>query len=175
MILMHDIRFERVHPTDLTTLQTLAATTFEHAFAAYNTPEDMQQYMAEAFSTQRIKAELSHPEMVYYFARVGEVLAGYIKLNEFSAQTDLKDPESLELERIYVTADFQNQGIGKYLLEKSIELAREGGKKFLWLGVWDQNHGAIRFYQRHGFTKFATHDFYLGKDRQTDFLMRIDT
>lgn len=175
MVLKQDIQFQRIQADELSSLQSFAASTFEYAFAAHNTPEDLQEYMTEAFSTHQMAAELDHPEVYYYFARIGTLIAGYIKLNGTTAQKDLQDPDALELERIYVAPEFQNQGIGKYLLEKSVDLAREAGKKYLWLGVWDQNHGAIRFYQRHGFTKFAMHDFYLGQDRQTDFLMRKDT
>ena len=48
------------------------------------------------------------------------------------------------------------------------------GKTWLWLGVWQQNVNAVKFYERHGFTKFDTHSFYIGNDRQTDWLMRLD-
>jgi ribosomal protein S18 acetylase RimI-like enzyme len=48
------------------------------------------------------------------------------------------------------------------------------GKDFVWLGVWEHNTAAIKFYQRHGFTKFGEHPYYVGNDKQMDWLMRID-
>lgn len=174
MIFSDTILYRRLISADLAVLKSVAETTFQHAFAVYNTKEDMEQYMAEAFAPERIKKELEDPDVAYYLAWIKDEIVGYIKLNTNEAQSDLKDPTSMELERIYVVPSWQNQGIGKFLLEEAILLARQAGKKFLWLGVWDQNHGAIRFYQRHGFTKFGTHDFYLGNDRQTDYLMRLD-
>ena len=49
--------------------------------------------------------------------------------------------------------------------------AREGGFDSLWLGVWDQNRGAIAFYQREGFTQVGEYAFMLGNDRQNDLLL----
>lgn len=46
-------------------------------------------------------------------------------------------------------------------------------KKILWLGVWQENKGAIQFYERHGFQKFGTHPYFIGSDEQTDWLMRF--
>jgi ribosomal protein S18 acetylase RimI-like enzyme len=45
-------------------------------------------------------------------------------------------------------------------------------KQALWLGVWEKNERAINFYHRWGFEKFGEHDFILGDDVQTDWLMK---
>jgi ribosomal protein S18 acetylase RimI-like enzyme len=47
-------------------------------------------------------------------------------------------------------------------------------KAYIWLGVWEHNTAAIRFYERLGFEKFAMHPYYIGKDRQTDWLMKMN-
>jgi ribosomal protein S18 acetylase RimI-like enzyme len=70
--------------------------------------------------------------------------------------------------------DFQGQRIGKQMLQKAIALAAEKSKKYIWLGVWEHNEDAIRFYQKYGFEKFATHPYFVGKDEQTDWLLRFD-
>ena len=44
--------------------------------------------------------------------------------------------------------------------------------EYVWLGVWEHNHKAIKFYQDKGFVRFGEHVFVLGEDRQTDFLMK---
>ena len=43
---------------------------------------------------------------------------------------------------------------------------------YVWLGVWEHNHRALRFYEKNGFTAFGTHIFQLGNDQQTDILMQ---
>jgi ribosomal protein S18 acetylase RimI-like enzyme len=42
----------------------------------------------------------------------------------------------------------------------------------LWLGVWEKNEPAIRFYEKNGFKKFSKHIFKLGNDEQTDLLLK---
>ncbi|MEM9391391.1 MAG: GNAT family N-acetyltransferase, partial [Bacteroidota bacterium] len=46
------------------------------------------------------------------------------------------------------------------------------GLGYIWLGVWEYNTDAIRFYERLGFTPFGQHSFILGSDHQTDILMK---
>lgn len=95
-------------------------------------------------------------------------------MNQHQAQTDMKSDDGMELERIYILDEFQSRGYGKWILDKLIQLGLQAYKSFLWLGVWEKNEKAIRFYQRHGFVKFGTHPYYIGKDKQTDWLMRLD-
>ena len=108
----------------------------------------------------------------FLFLYSDEKLAGYLKLNEGGAQTDLGDPAGLEVERIYVLRDFQGLGMGRALIEKALELARRKKKGFVWLGVWEKNENAIAFYKKMGFRKTGTHPFVMGTERQTDHIMR---
>ena len=84
-------------------------------------------------------------------------------MNEAPAQTDRNDPASLEIERIYVSGGFQGEGLGRYLMEQAIQIAVERKKKYIWLGVWEKNERAIRFYKRNGFYKTGTHSFVVGR------------
>ena len=51
------------------------------------------------------------------------------------------------VEHLYVSPQFQDHGVGKKLLDKAKELS-PGGLK-LW--VFEENSGAIKFYEREGF------------------------
>lgn len=64
--------------------------------------------------------------------------------------------------------------MGMILLERGLQIAREKRKSYVWLGVWERNEKAIGFYERMGFRKAGTHDFFMGTERQTDFVMRMD-
>jgi ribosomal protein S18 acetylase RimI-like enzyme len=139
-----------------------------------NTPENMDAYLAAAFDIEQIRRELACAESTFFFLLVDSVLAGYLKANDAGAQSDLKNPRSLELERIYVDTPFQGRGMGRILIDKGLEVARRKGKAFVWLGVWEKNEMAIGFYEKSGFTRIGTHDFFMGDERQTDFIMRCD-
>ena len=159
---------------DLEPVQRIARETFISSFAEKNDPVDFQAYMEKAFSETQIRKELLHPDSDFYLVRSEGVNVGYLKLNFSIAQTDIRDAESCELERIYVRLSYQGMGIGKWMLDRAMELAGQKGKRYLWLGVWQENKEAIRFYENYGFYKFGTHPYYIGSDRQTDWLMRID-
>ncbi len=158
--------------SDLDELLDLAIQTFDDAFRPMNTTANIEAYLREAFTRDKFQVELAHPHSAFYFIFVDGRLAGYVKLNVLDAQTDLQDPDSLEIERIYVKKEYQGRGLGKMMLEHALELARQAGKKFAWLGVWEKNENAIRFYQRLGFQQAGTHGFLLGDDHQTDYIMK---
>ena len=166
------ISLVKCQPSDLEELAELARTTFYDTFAPFNKPENINQYVAKAFSQEAVRRELNEPGSAFYYLFDHEILVGYMKLNEAPSQTDLNDPSSLEIERIYVKAQYQNKGYGKVMMDKAIEMGEESKLKYIWLGVWDQNKGAIRFYERNGFIKFAEHPFQMGDEQQTDYLMK---
>lgn len=155
-------------------LVELSRKTFRDAFETDNDPKDFEDYLHTAFHRDTLAAQLRDEDVSFYFVRVDAKTAGYFKLNENFAQTDVKLSNSIELERIYVLEAFQGQGIGEWMLAEIKQIALKKGKQFLWLGVWEKNRKAIRFYQRLGFTKFGTHPYFIGKDKQTDWLMRFD-
>ena len=162
--------------SDLDTLVELARRTYDEAFRRLNDPRVMEAYLAEAFSRERVQAELGDPRSSFFFLVDGtgdEKVLGYLKLNEPGAQTDLQDPGTLEIERIYVARGHQGTGLGKALIEHAVSRARALGKTYLWLGVWEKNAAAISFYEHMGFSKSGTHDFLMGPERQRDSIMRM--
>lgn len=167
----HQIR--KLSLDDLASLQTLASKTFLDTFGEFNTPEDMQFYLENSLSLAQLKSELENPNSHFFGIHQDERLVAYLKLNNAEAQTENKLENALEIERIYVDSEFLGQRLGKRLFEFSMSDAKERGKEWLWLGVWDQNYHAIEFYKRQGFTKFGEHDFLLGKDEQVDYLYKL--
>ena len=155
-------------------LVAIARTTFIETFAHLNDPKDFDPYVEKAFSREHMAAELANEASTFYLMLVENKPAGYIKLNRPPAQTDLQDPDSLEIERIYVLNQYHGLGLGKQLFELALQRAKNQGLGFIWLGAWQKNDKALKFYRDRGFYKFAEHAFKLGDDLQTDDLMRLD-
>lgn len=158
---------------ELSLLRDLAEHTFVEAFGPVNTPEDMQQYVSKTFNFEQVEKSFHQEGVSYFMAWYDDQAIAYLKLNEGLAQTEQSLANALEVERIYVKAAYQGQSIGQQLLTFTIQKAKQDNKSWLWLGVWDQNEAAIRFYKRHGFSTFDQHEFYLGSDLQNDFLMKL--
>jgi ribosomal protein S18 acetylase RimI-like enzyme len=171
--MLQPVEIKSVSVSDAATLLQLSRKTFFDAFHHQNDAADMEAYASTAFTFNKIKSELSNPDSEFYFASVHGRTAGYIKFNYNAAQTDLQDSKSIEIERIYVLADYQGKQIGKQLINFAIEKAVDKKMDFIWLGVWEQNTNAIRFYEGNGFKRFSSHRFMLGNDEQTDILMSL--
>lgn len=154
-------------------MREIAVKTFSDAFESQNNPEDFRDYMQKAFSEDQLLTELNHPDSHFYFALTENGKAGYFKLNFLDAQSDIKDPMAAELERIYVYRSYQGKNIGRWMVQRAVEIVKKFKKTYIWLGVWQENKAAIRFYEKMGFEKFGQHPYYIGKDRQMDWLMKM--
>ncbi len=157
---------------DLSLLQAFSRKTYFDTFAAMNTEENMNAYLNSAYDLDVLGKELRNPNSYFFFLYADGQLAGYLKLNENDAQTDLYDPDALEIERIYVDKAYQRRGYGHFLMEYAITIAATRNKEYVWLGVWEKNERALQFYERHGFYEIGTHSFTMGDDVQTDYVMR---
>ncbi len=153
-------------------LQQLSEKTFVESFGAQNTDANLQLYLSEYLTYHRLFDEINNPDAQFYFVKIGLNAVGYLKVNFSTAQTDIKDDNGLEIERIYVLKDYQNMKIGQLLFDKALQIAKDTNMQYLWLGVWEKNLKAINFYKRNGLIEFGTHMFKLGEDEQTDILMK---
>ncbi|MBU7591246.1 GNAT family N-acetyltransferase [Metabacillus halosaccharovorans] len=152
-------------------LQEISYVTFNETFKHHNSLENMDAFLERAFNLNQLEKELSNRSSQFFFIYFNDEVAGYLKININDAQSEEMGDESLEIERIYIKKEFQKHGLGKYLLNKAIELAMECNKQKIWLGVWENNENAIGFYKKMGFVQTGTHSFYMGDDEQTDFIM----
>ncbi len=158
---------------DLDDLRKVSIETFVEAFADQNTAEDIEEYVRTSFSEDELGRQVREPESAFFFAVVDGEVAGYLKVNVGAAQTEAVGEDALEVERIYALQRFKRQGLGTLMMRRAIEEASERGLRTVWLGVWEHNHAALRFYERLGFSAFGSHVFTLGDDEQTDLLMKV--
>ena len=152
----------------------LGKETFYDTYAHLNDPENFEDYTRKAFSSAQWQKEFTNPLSEFYVVTQGEEMAGYMKLNFGKAQTESDQPNSCEIERIYVREGFKGKGIGRMMIQKAVIQAQDKIVDYIWLGVWEENPEAIAFYEAVGFYRFGTHIFQIGEEAQTDILMRID-
>lgn len=159
--------------SDVDDLLYLSRKIFYDSFADQNKPENIKSYMDMAYNRDQLLSELLDPLSEHYFICDDEKKIGFLKLNKAGVQSDINDPDSLELQRIYIDGAYQGHGLGAMLLEKAKERTRALHLNYIWLGVWEKNPDAIRFYQRHGYVIFGEHQFVMGDEVQTDILMKL--
>lgn len=168
----YHIRFAAFEDAEL--IADLSRQTFYETFAASNTKEDMEKFMNETFSKAALMKEVENEGNIFMLAYDGEQAVGYVKMREGELRPEFNGRPSIEIARIYAVQSSLGKGVGKLLMQQCIDIALQNKKEVIWLGVWEKNDRAIAFYEKFGFEKFATHDFVLGNDVQTDWLMKKD-
>lgn len=181
-------RIRKARLSDAPAVAALGAAVFTHTFADSGcTPEQLQQFLAESYSDEAIAKDIADPskELIVAVGPAGagadaeegegdgEVL-GFVLLTRGShveepCVRDLEAP--VELQRLYVGLGQHGRGVGRALSEAVVRLAEEEGFKHMWLGVWEENHRAQRFYANMGFTRVGEHVFDVGGDLQTDHIL----
>lgn len=157
---------------DLPVLQAIARKTFYETYASMNTAENMSKYLNEDLGTEKLRAELGVSTSKFFLFEKDNTVLAYTKLTLHNCSAwKLQTESGLEIERIYVDAGYQGKGIGKALLMHAEEVARNFLCNYIWLGVWQENEKAIKFYTQHKFEIVGRHIFKLGLDDQTDWLM----
>ena len=170
---MGSIEIRRLTGEDALLLQEIGRKTFAETFSSSNSMENMVKYLEEGFSLNKLQGEIDDPNAEFYFAIQRNHIIGYLKLNIGQSQTEIKNDNALEIERIYVLTEFHGHNIGQQLFEKALERAHAQKVDFIWLGVWEENKRAIQFYTKNGFIAFDKHIFKLGDEEQTDIMMKL--
>jgi len=157
---------------DAESLREFAIRTFKESFEKFNTAENMTLYIDKSLTLDQIREDLKAAGTNFFLAISDNQIVGYTKTNEGPGPKELNKIKTLEIERIYVDRRYHGEGIGKSLFDKCVQLAKLKKIKTVWLGVWEHNPNAVAFYKKCGFKKFGDHIFMLGRDAQTDWLMK---
>jgi GNAT superfamily N-acetyltransferase len=163
-----EIEIRAATPEDTALLADLGARAFTEGFPDTN-PTDLALHLASEFSVEAIKADFAAGRFV--IARVGGEDAGYAFLRDGETHEAVAAANPIEVNRIYVLQKWVGTGVGAALMERCLAEARGSGCDVIWLGTWDQNARAIRFYEKWGFEKVGTQTFLLGTDLQSDTVM----
>ena len=171
---MIDIRLRPASPADITALSQLGNDSFIAKFGHLYRAEDLAAFLAEAYSPDAIKAELGNPDRLYCLAEVEEKLAGYCKLSLACGFPEhSRGTMTIELKQLYTDPDCTGQGIGAELMDWAFAEARARSADEMQLSVWSGNDGAQRFYARYGFVKVADVHFWVGAQRDDEFLFSL--
>ena len=164
----------RVRPAtaaDAALLAEFGARTFRDTFESENTPENMASYLAKAFDVTAIAREIDDPNVTYLIGEIDGSPASYAMVRNAPAPPSVTGATPLEVVRFYVDRPWQGAAVAHTLMRACDAEARKRGARTLWLGVWEKNPRAIRFYEKCGFRDVGSQTFVLGDDAQTDRVM----
>lgn len=162
--------------SEIPALVSMALRSFETTFRGTCDDRDLDAYILETYTEAAFAAELEDESSIFRIASTaaGEIL-GYAKLRAGHREPGVTGVSPIELQRLYVNPELKRSGIGSILISECLDIARTGGHDVVWLGVWEHNHPARRFYEAKGFSYCGSHEFVMGSDVQTDLLMQRGT
>jgi len=153
-------------------MRELAISSYTDTFSAFNTPENMDAFFNSVYNLDVLEKEFHEPDARIYLAWEEDQLVGFVRLRESDEVKSLLGDNGLELQRLYVLTSAQGKSVGRLLMETSLAYAIQKQYDWMWLGVWERNFKAQRFYKAWGFEKFSEHTFWMGDDPQIDWLLK---
>ena len=102
----------------------LARSTFIESFSKGNTKLNIDTYLVNNLTQEKLEQELTNSESEFYWIKENHEAIAYLKINMGNAQTEILTLNALEIERIYVQKAFCGRKIGQSLLDKALKIAK---------------------------------------------------
>lgn len=158
--------------SDIPALAELGRSTFVEAFGHLYSDEDLSDFLEKVFSHAGVTSDFRDPKQRYRIAIEDGRFIGYCKVG-FDPSFDDYAPDGrtlFELKQLYLRSSHHGTGVAAGLMSWAIEQARAADVDEMVLSVWSQNHRGQAFYRKHGFDWVADTSFFVGKQRDEEFL-----
>ena len=167
----HQLRIRTGIPADAAAIASIAARIFTRTFGPDNSPVQLAAYVASAFGEIQQRRELEDPACTYLLMEVDGSLGAFALLRHGATSPVVQGEAPVEIQRFYVDHDFHGSGVAAQLMDACMDTASQHQGRTLWLGVWEENPRAIRFYEKRGFVDVGSALFHMGSDVQHDRVM----
>jgi diamine N-acetyltransferase len=162
------LQIRPLFPQDADILAPTAQKIFIDTFLPNNAEKDVLAYAQKFLTADVFRRELAEPTYFTFGCYLGEELVGYMQM--LKNPNESHDGVDLELKRFYLLSAQHGRGYADEMMKVCEQKAQELGYKSFWLGVWELNLRAQKFYQKKGFKKVSSHQFVMGSETQTDFI-----
>lgn len=157
---------------DAAALANIAAETFVETFGHLYPPEDLQEFLASTCAVDNVRRQLADPLTGVWLASVNRELAGFILVGRCKLPVENLEPTAAEVQQLYVYSKHHNLRIGSRLMDTALDWLASEKRTPLYVGVWSQNLGAQRLYERYGFRKCGEYGFRVGKTVDHEFILK---
>ena len=165
--------FRRATPDDAAAFGRISAATFIETFGHLYPPEDLQEFLARNCTPEACRKLLEDPTVAAWFAFLGSAdPAGFVCVGACKLPVQDLEPTAGEVRQLYVLSKHHNLRLGSQLLDIALGWLVSSGRQPLYVGVWSENSGAQRLYERHGFRKVGEYGFPVGKTVDREFILK---
>lgn len=138
-----NIQFRPIEPADNTPLAAIIRESIE----SFNLPSEGTAHSDP--TTDDLYGLFQKPDSFYWVATAGEKVLGGCGIYPSNGLPD----GCCELVRFFLTPEARGKGIGKQLLDKSVQTAVEYGYQTMYLESFPEMKNAIRMYEQNGFER----------------------
>lgn len=155
------MRIRKAHPADAPVIAQIGAVSFSQSFGHLYPEDVLKRYLQRTYASEKIRYSLTKENNMYFVAEENGAVVGFLKLKKNSKHNMIKDRKQIQLQKIYLLPERTGLGAGTLLMEFTKKLMDEFLPVTLWLMVYENNKGAITFYQRLGYETigYAGYDF----------------
>jgi ribosomal protein S18 acetylase RimI-like enzyme len=154
-------------------LAALGRKTFVDTFGHLYPPADLAAFCDEIYAIDAQASIIAHPKTEIRIAAQGAELVGYCQIGEFKLPFDAGARRAMEIHRLYVIERVKGAGVAAALMDWALARMRAQGAEDAFLGVYQDNPRAQRFYMRHGFEIVGAYKFPVGGTIDDEFIMRL--
>jgi len=169
---MPELLIRRAALADADVLADLGRRTFVETFGHLYPAQDLTDFLRDAYGPARTLRDLGDPAKAAWLAEIDGTAIGYALAGPCDLPHAEVTPTCGELKRLYLLAAHQGAGVGERLFRTALDWLAETREGDTWIGVWSQNHGAQRFYRRHGFTVAGRYAFPVGRTLDQELILR---
>lgn len=162
----------RATVADATALAGIGAETFRQTFAHLYAPEDLEEFLTYNHAPAYYEEFFEEEGAAAWVAQTpdGEMI-GYCTVAPCSLPAPAMPENSGELCRLYLDRKAQGQGLGSAFIELALDWL-ETHFDHAYVGVFSENYGAQKLYQRYGFEKVGEYHFLVGKHPDLEWIMK---
>lgn len=166
------MNIKEISRADVPVLRELAIRIFVDTFSESNTPENMNAFLESDYRVECFEQDFNDDSARHFFIVDNETPVGYLRVRKNSEADHYLGTNTMEIHRLYVDKRFHGRNAGALLMQHALDIAKVRQVDWVWLGVWEKNLRALRFYEKWGFERFSEHVFQMGDDAQIDWLLK---
>jgi ribosomal protein S18 acetylase RimI-like enzyme len=166
------IRIRKAKLEEVPAVRQLAIEVYTDTFAEHNTEANMAAFFNENYSLDKFTSEYLEKNSELFVALDNLKIVGFLRVRKNDEVADKLGNNTMELQRLYVHKDYHGTPVARKLMDKFFDVAKNQKVEWVWLGVWEKNFRAQKFYSKFGFERFGEHIFQMGDDPQTDWLLK---
>lgn len=140
---------------DFKNVKNILLTTWRSTYT-FIPEEDILLHYEKFYCDKELEKLFNSKSVTGIIAEVNSIPAGWMKLYEFVEE------KRFFISSLYVIPDFQGIGLGKKMLLRACDIAKNNNYDKVWLGVMKQNINALEWYTKFGFIFTQEEPFQMG-------------